>query len=478
MLIALSDIHFCDGTVGDHNLRFSTFESVFLSDVAGLAKDNEAKEVKILLLGDIIDVLRSSQWFDIDPADRPWGANGLSDVPTPKPQSRTERKALDILGQVNNKDLDSDNPPKSLPTNTILHKNWRTFRLFRTFRNHLASRHGVDIPVEIIFIPGNHDRLCNLYPSLKMEVRKILGVTLKSAGSPAIEGNADGEWRFRYDFMDEAYGLYARHGHQHDIWNYSGDRQFDQVGHLNVPIGDVATTEFVVKVPWMLEQLRTKYPAVTPELIDNVKDIDNVRPVNRVMEWIYYRIKGDSGEVRKALDETFDEVVKELLHIELVQRWRSPKTHVDEALRALSTRWLKWIPKGLVDLLDAEDILPLFIGTGHPRDPDRDPLTMGAYNELVWRSNPKIQFILYGHTHTPLQRPLDVLNDREIVYLNTGTWRTRMVKTVGLDEAPDFVGFRQMTYSIFYREDEDVHDKKPGSVSFDVWTGAKKKTYA
>jgi hypothetical protein len=53
-----------------------------------------------------------------------------------------------------------------------------------------------------------------------------------------------------------------------------------------------------------------------------------------------------------------------------------------------------------------------------------------------------------------------------------------MVKTVGLDEAPDFVGIKQMAYSIFYREDEDVHDKKPGSLSYDVWTGTKKKTYA
>lgn len=53
-----------------------------------------------------------------------------------------------------------------------------------------------------------------------------------------------------------------------------------------------------------------------------------------------------------------------------------------------------------------------------------------------------------------------------------------MVKTVGLDEAPDFIGLNQMTYSIFYREDEDMHDKKPGTVSFDVWTGTKNKAYA
>jgi hypothetical protein len=53
-----------------------------------------------------------------------------------------------------------------------------------------------------------------------------------------------------------------------------------------------------------------------------------------------------------------------------------------------------------------------------------------------------------------------------------------MVKTVGLDEAPDFVGLKQMTYSIFYREDEDMREKKPGTASFDVWTGTMKKTYA
>lgn len=479
MLIVISDIHFTDGTVGEHNLRYSEVESVFLLDVATLAKVNKAKEVKILLLGDIVDVLRSTQWFDLDPADRPWGANGLSDVPTPKPKSCTERKALDILGQVKNKDLDSDTPPKGLSTNTILHKNWRTFRLFRTFRDHLANQHGVDVPVEIIYIPGNHDRMCNLYSPLKTGIRKILGVTLKSAGSPVIEGNADGEWRYRSDFTDESYGVYARHGHQYDIWNYSGNRQFDQIGHLKVPIGDIATTEFVVKIPWKLEKLRAKYPAVTSELIESVKNIDNVRPIGRVMEWIYYRIKGDSGEVRKALDETFDEVVRELLDIELVQQWRSPETHVDEGLRALSSRWLKWIPKRLVDRLDAEDILPLFIGMpGHSRDPNRDPYTIGAYNERIWRANRKIRYILYGHTHTPLQRPLDVLDEREILYINSGTWRPRMVKTVGLDEAPDFIGLKQMTYSIFYREDEDMHNKKPGTVNFEVWTGTKKKTDA
>ncbi|MBI3398311.1 MAG: hypothetical protein HY026_03645 [Deltaproteobacteria bacterium] len=66
MLVVISDLHFVDETAGKHNLPYGVFEDVFLSDVAALVKDKkEIKEVKILLLGDIVDLLRSEQWFDI-----------------------------------------------------------------------------------------------------------------------------------------------------------------------------------------------------------------------------------------------------------------------------------------------------------------------------------------------------------------------------------------------------------------------------
>jgi hypothetical protein len=55
MLIVISDIHFSDGTAGEHNLPFGAFESVFLSDIGSLAKDKHAKEIKLLLLGDVVD---------------------------------------------------------------------------------------------------------------------------------------------------------------------------------------------------------------------------------------------------------------------------------------------------------------------------------------------------------------------------------------------------------------------------------------
>ena len=477
MLVAISDIHFVDGTAGEHNLPFGAFNSVFLSDICALASEKDAKEVKVLLLGDIVDLIRSTKWFDVKPEDRPWGKRGLSDIPRPRKRSVTEKQCLKILGQASQRSLGKEKPPSSLPKDTVLYKNWKTFKLFRELRSHLSESCGREIPVEIIYIPGNHDRLCNLYPSVRDAIHQALGI---SVTKNTVEGAPNAEWWYRSNYFDETHGVYARHGHQYDIWNFGGGNDYTRQGHLHTPIGDVFTTEFAVKIPWILDSLRKKYPEVTKKMVESTKDIDNVRPLSIVMEWIYYRLKKeDLGEVRKAFNEAFDRVVRELLDNQLIQQWRSPYTHIDEALRLASNRWLSWLPKGLVDMLDAEDLLPLVMGvTGGSDDPEKDIYTQAAYNEGIWRENQGIRFVLYGHTHVPLQRPLEGEGGREVFYINTGTWRNRIYRTVGLDKAHDFVDLKQMTYTIIFRKDEDTRGKEPGTLSFDIWTGAKKKHYS
>lgn len=479
MLVAISDIHFVDGTAGKHNLPYKAFESVFLADIAALAKDKGAKELKVLLLGDVIDLIRSTKWFDgkFKMKNRPWGAEGLKDIPKPQRGSLTEAQCLKILGKVSAASLKNPKPPESLSEDTILYQNWDAFKLFRELEKRIAKHCRKEIPVQVIYVPGNHDRLCNLYPSLRKDLQKILGLTISK---DAVEGDLKGDdWWYRYQFVDEDHGVYARHGHQFDIWNFGGGNDFTREGHLLTPIGDVFTTEFAVKIPWMLNEFRNKYKEIGDEFVKNAQDIDNVRPLSHVMEWLYYRIKKeDQGQVREALDKVFENIVKELLDIRLVQRWRSPQTHIDEALRIASSRWLSWLTKELVEKIDAEDILPLILGmTGDPEDPEKDIYTQAAYNEIIWRQNKNINFILYGHTHMPLQRPLDGGGEREVLYINTGTWRNRIHKTVGLDKAPDFIDLKQMTYTIFYRRDEDS-GKVPNTLSFDMWTGTKKKYYA
>ncbi|MBW2029818.1 MAG: hypothetical protein JRH06_16240 [Deltaproteobacteria bacterium] len=475
MLVAISDIHFVDGTAGEHNLPFGAFNSVFLADICSLASEKKAKELKILLLGDIVDLIRSTKWFDVEPEDRPWGEKGLADIPFPRRGSTTERQCMKIFGKVSKKSLRRKTPPTSLPKDTILHKNWETFKLFRDLRRHLSERCDRDLPVEIIYVPGNHDRLCNLYPSLRDAVGDALGV---SRGPAHVDGDPEAEWWYRYCFSDRDHGVHARHGHQFDIWNFGGGNDHGREGHLQVAIGDLFTTEFAVKIPWLLERVGKRYRGVTRELVESTKDIDNVRPLSSIMEWIYYRLKReDQGEVRKAFGEVFERIVEDLLDNPLVQQWRSPKTHIDEALRLASNPWMSWLPKGIVGMLDVEDLLPLLVGmAGSSDDPEKDVYTRSAYNEGIWREDRDIHFILYGHTHVPVQRPLDA-RDREIFYLNTGTWRDRIYKTVALDKAYDFVNLKQMTYTIVFRKDEDPRGKEVGTLSFDVWSGTKKKHY-
>jgi len=110
MLVTISDIHFVDGTAGEHNLPFSAFESVFLSDIISLAEEKEAKEIIILLLGDVVDLIRSTKWFDLDRKSRPWGAEGLRDIPSPQEGSTVKQQCLRIMGQV---------PPDRLNASTV-----------------------------------------------------------------------------------------------------------------------------------------------------------------------------------------------------------------------------------------------------------------------------------------------------------------------------------------------------------------------
>jgi hypothetical protein len=103
----------------------------------------------------------------------------------------------------------------------------------------------------------------------------------------------------------------------------------------------------------------------------------------------------------------------------------------------------------------------------------------GAFNEEVWKDEDSpIRYVLYGHTHEPLLKPLDSINGRDVIYINTGTWRERLHRTISLDETANFVGIKQLTYQVFYNEDEDKNNKEMGTIGFDSWTGHQQKQYA
>jgi UDP-2,3-diacylglucosamine pyrophosphatase LpxH len=513
MLVIVSDLHFTDATAGKHNLPSEAFQEVFLSDIIELARKKRAKELKLLLLGDIPDLIRSEQWLTVPPANRPWGQNGLDDVKNwhifshRRTTTPTEAACLRILGR-----MPASGKKEDVPSDTILYQNWETFSFFRDFRRRVKARlrHRLGtIPVSIIFVPGNHDRLVNLYPSVRDTWQEIMDLTINSE---TVAGDPDGDWWYPYEYLDEAYGLYARHGHQYDVWNYGGGNDLTRrVAHLQVPIGDVFSTEFAVRIPW---EAAKREDVLGSELVARLQDMDNVRPLSRLLEWFYYEIeqRSQQRQIRRVLDEIADNVVRDLLDIDFVRRWRTPLSGWDNALRRIS-----WLPAGLADrveglplpgpdeavrtvanppmrwladkvlrLTDTDTLLRLSLlfigGDSNSHTPnEEDVYVQAAYRDHIWRSNDKIRFIAYGHTHRPGVLALDGANGHDVLHLNSGTWRERIQRTVSLDRQADFIKLKQMSYIALYRADEDGGwqggNKKPDSLSFDMWTGTKLKYY-
>ncbi|MGD9033714.1 MAG: hypothetical protein PVH02_13675, partial [Desulfobacteraceae bacterium] len=213
MLVFVSDLHFVDGTAGEHNVPKAAFE-IFLEDISWAANrlledGRNVEEIKIVFLGDIFDLLRTEKWFPFPETERPWGTN----------EKKIEAHAKTIL-------------------DAIIRKNKDTFDLLG---GALKSKFDFPLEPERIYVPGNHDRLCDKYQSLRKKVRKNLGIS--TSGAP-----------FDHNFEDVEYGVFARHGHEYDKFNYEGGTSYGHNDYMRVPIGDPITTELVARLPWKVMQ--------------------------------------------------------------------------------------------------------------------------------------------------------------------------------------------------------------------------------
>ena len=101
---------------------------------------------------------------------------------------------------------------------------------------------------------------------------------------------------------------------------------------------------------------------------------------------------------------------------------------------------------------------------------EKDHLAEAAQAEYS-QLNRRIRYVVYGHSHEPLQMPVRVVGSpesvKEHVYLNTGTWRRRYHKT---SQGLGFIGWKNLTYVVFYRKEEKGLDFP----AFATWTGTLK----
>jgi UDP-2,3-diacylglucosamine pyrophosphatase LpxH len=448
MLVIVSDLHLVDGTAGDHNVSADAFE-LFRDDIAAMARDRGVKEVELLLLGDVVDLLRTEAWFDVEAADRPWGNPYINDDPR-KLSAACGAKGVKIVEAIQKHAKDQ----------------------IAALCDSDKKLEGQGLKLRRTFIPGNHDRLYGVVPEIKSAIDAMLQID-----EPAPFESP------RRVYRSDRYRVLARHGHELDVWNFEAFRKdagfkYDDAEYLKTPIGDAITTELVVALPYRVRRA-LKSGGVAEELVEKVyhrlQDIENVRPLSAAIGWIFYQIsalgansawnEATQKKIAAIVEETTADVFDDFMNMPFVKRWLSQHDKwTDPMDEADKLQALHGFAKRKIGLGVYQYFLKHFdIDAGNQQ---RD----GAAREPALSDG--IQHIIYGHTHQYDQVALAKSNGLEQVYFNSGTWRPRHHATL---DQKDFVEWKDMTYLVFYDEGEDQGPSPKQGTSFETWMGTRFK---
>lgn len=382
----LSDLHMTDtgagGAVTDEQLtEFSSGLDRYIS------KDKPEKH-KLVLVGDIFDLLRSPRWADLwkEKNSAPW--SGSSPGFKHFDKSYAEKLAIEIA-------------------QTIAHR-------YSGFE--LALKRLVDSgQFDVLYLPGNHDYMFQLSPG----IRKVLVDFLSLKHDPTRE--------FETSYSNSDASVFATHGNSFDAVNW---HRRDQ-GYW--AIGDAVVLRIVNR--FADEVCRRIGVPVDGQLGAALQDIDNIEPLADIPLWVLWAseahlsIKNSRTEVLSV----WKQIVEEFLELKEFEdkAFNSPKYQGLRYGFELSTR------VGLAEWLPALAAKFQHLGINYR-----------AEAETVARQNPKYRFVIFGHTHKPGLEPLEHLQKGEnCFYVNTGCWR-RLVARVTTSGPVMFAARRVATYFV------------------------------
>jgi UDP-2,3-diacylglucosamine pyrophosphatase LpxH len=421
MQVFISDIHLTDGTSGT-TISAKAFK-LLNDNLEKLIDDvkeggSPAAELRIVLLGDTFDVIRSTEWpTDGNDQVQPW-----------YPKSDAQEAVVEKI------------------VNGILETNKESLDILKNLKQ-LAINGG--IPFKLQYVIGNHDWLINRYPNIRKNVGLALCITPPPAGFPT-------------EIFEPAYGTFARHGDIYDELNYMGDRDMSS-------IGDAIVIELLNRFPEVVKQKLNDpaYSTITPEakqaIVIKLKEIDNVRPLLDAPSWVLMVSSRTSDPIRHIIDAAWQKCVDDFFEIDFIKKmdipfWPDTIDKLQIALQ-LSSHTSKWMLEKIVELKNR------FFPTGME----------GDYHKKAW-AEPKIRsgeakYVLYGHTHDHLIVPMDQVplnggDTEDKIYFNTGTWRQTWNKAMFDTVNREFIGWKVLTYIAFYNDNENK------DYSFEVWNGA------
>lgn len=447
MLVIVSDIHLTDGTSGEtiHNGAFAAFRERLRDlayDASHRADGHYApiEQLDVVLLGDILDVIRSSKWLDGDM--RPW-----SDINDSRFAAKVGQIVTAILDQ-NEPSLHilrslSDGKTITIPPATADGKVALVSR-----EPDAAERRPVKVDVH--YVVGNHDWFFHLPGEAFNSMRKCVVQKMALCHPPDSPFPHEPEESGMLMQAYRAHSVFARHGDIFDGFNYEHDRNASS-------LGDAIVVELLNRFPHLVKSLLGNQ--LSPECLAGLNEIDNVRPTLIVPIWVDALLKRtcqDAGLIKK-VKGIWDDLVDEFLKIDFVRHrpWvkRTELEIVLKFSRGASFRRLgDFVESSIAKRIARE-------GAFYPN----------AFTEQTFRDR-TARYFVYGHTHHHEIVPLDQYSadgtQLTQMYINSGTWRAVHDQAMFRPNEQEFADFHVMTYLAFFKPDE-----RKGR-GFETWSGA------
>lgn len=453
MIVVFSDIHLTDETTAV-NVNPEAFTKILQKEIELCALKNEAREIVIVLNGDIFDFVRTDYWLKIDRSERPW--NGNLDKRT---AMNDNKKLMEFhYGKLFEEILKT-----------------KSSMAFISMMNSVSKKFGENIPVKVCYVTGNHDRIINTSAALKEKITGLFSSYEKANIS------------FANEFMDaQKYSVLCRHGHEWDNANFGFElfkfinnaddfiTRFHRDIYKLQTIGEVITAELMSGI---IFRVREKISDVN--FLNSLKDLNNIRPVSDTFLWIYWYGAAGSSKNKKILLNAFRDSLKEVLNTDLAKLWDNIQPEVWLLKGDITDRFEQILH--IIDDLNFDsinkyvEIYKLFDKIfGSPVD----AYSEGAMSEFKskYYTGKDIQYILYGHTHEALHDYYFGDKDGKVkMYINTGTFLPYIKKT---KDKKSFASAYQMTMVFIYSRDEDTEEGIPNKYpTMELWNGIKRKKY-
>lgn len=423
--------------------------SLLFAEIASNAKRAKAQRVELVFAGDIFEMHRTPLWL----------LGGEQKRPTLHPATASpelEQKALEILAAI-----ERDNQAFfDILAGLVDHGR-------AVHRDQVVALEGaVVIPH---YIPGNHDRLLQLWPSTRARVRQLLRI-------PAVDGPLDAPFPHVFERdRSTGYGVRIRHGHEYDPSNFS--EAFDarvtptQVAYEKPTLGDFVTIDLVMRLAVAFRahyarELRAPGLAGDPfrRMYAALTEFDDVRPQSMLLEYV-------TDHLGAKQDVTMD-LLRPILR-DAFETAAADAFFVSEAERLGFAQFFKGTLAALL-----ESVLAAASGSstaeliGLWRKLQREVKANGPARAAASEpglSSGDISVIIAGHTHEPDHVSIPGAGPpgplrKEAYFLDTGTWRTRL----DAGEQGTFGRLRSYTMVFCYSDDElATSDQR----RFESWTG-------